>query len=222
VRAAVLIAIKAQALLALTQEQLGVIVRASGRSSKHRTVLWATVGLKNHALHGLLDARLRGHDIVFPACPSAYRPGPTPASEQLGVIVRASGRSSKHRTMHGATLRFQITPLHGLLDARLRGHDIVFPACPSAYRPGPTPASEQLGVIVRASGRFSKHRTVLGATLRFQITPCTDYWMPAFAGMTTEIVFPACPSAYRPGPTPAFGGADCTVRQKHSKNNQAA
>jgi hypothetical protein len=60
----VLIAIKAQALalLALTQEQLGVIVRASGRSSKHRTVLGGNAPVSNHALHGLLDTRLRGHD----------------------------------------------------------------------------------------------------------------------------------------------------------------
>jgi hypothetical protein len=58
-----------------------------------------------------------------------------------------------------------------------------------------------LVVVVRESGRSSKHRTVLEATPRFQITPCTDYWIPAFAGMTTEIVFPACTSANRPGPT---------------------
>jgi hypothetical protein len=80
--------------------------------------------------------------------------------------------------------------------------------------------TQELGVIVRASGRSSKHRTVLWATLRFQITPLHGLLDARLCGH--DIVFPACPSAYRPDPTPAFGGADCTVRQKHSKNNQAA
>ena len=40
-------------------------------------------------------------------------------------------------------------------------------------------------VIVRASGRSSNRRTRFEARLRPDRL-CTDYWMPAFAGMTTE------------------------------------